>query len=385
MALQFNPYPYRQEEPSQGSDIASSITSGLSGLSDTFLRAMQMRAEERKNRALMDMAKRKESREASQQAIQNAYEYGTPIDSSAMVTAPAGVAARSMFMPGANRPAGGIGPSMPGQGQVGSEMRLVDAFNKWRSGGMKAAEARPEFIPALGQDERKQFYETANPKPIPNYVIPNLDASGNVQGFTPLPAGSKPAGGVARPPTPQAGMTPGGRQLPPNSILAVNEGKAVARMLPEVETALQQNEALFGPAMGRFGQVNPYDTQAQTVDARMRTASQAFGRFMEGGVLRKEDEEKYRKMFPQLSDTPVVAQNKLSIVRRMLAQKYQSDRQSLGDSGYDVGGLGELEIPPSIFDQSSTGRSNGGLMWQGRPLKDTPANRAWLAAQGGSQ
>lgn len=142
-----------------------------------------------------------------------------------------------------------------------------------------------------------------------------------------------------------------GKQLPPSNVLAVNEGKSVARMLPEVETALEQNKGIFGPVRGRAGSVNPYDTTAQTVDARMRTASQAFGKFMEGGVLRKEDEEKYRKMFPQLSDTPEVAQNKLSIVRRMLAENYESSRKSLGESGYNVSGLGELEIPPSIFDK----------------------------------
>lgn len=151
-----------------------------------------------------------------------------------------------------------------------------------------------------------------------------------------------------------------GKQLPPNNVLAVNEGQSVARMLPEVEAALQDNKSLFGPLKGRVGASNPYDTTAQTVDARMRTAAQSFGKFMEGGVLRKEDEEKYRKMFPQLSDTPEVAQNKLSIVRRMLAQQYESNRKSLGDSGYDVSGLGELSIPDSIFKDPNTGKTDGG-------------------------
>ena len=30
-------------------------------------------------------------------------------------------------------------------------------------------------------------------------------------------------------------------------------------------------------------------------------------------------------------------------------------------------------------------QGQGDLMWQGRPIKDTPANRAWLAAQQGGQ
>lgn len=144
-----------------------------------------------------------------------------------------------------------------------------------------------------------------------------------------------------------------GRILPANAVLALNEGKAVARILPEVEQAIKENESMFGPVGGRLQGMNPYDEKAQTVDARMRTASQAFGRFMEGGVLRKEDEEKYRKMFPQLSDIPGVAKNKLSIVRRQLAQKYQDDKGALGGSGYDIAGFGDLEIPASLFGEAA--------------------------------
>lgn len=151
----------------------------------------------------------------------------------------------------------------------------------------------------------------------------------------------------------------GAKQLPANTVLALNEGKNVARLLPEVEQAIMQNVNIFGPVKGRAGGVNPYDKQAQTVDARMRTASQAFGRFMEGGVLRKEDEEKYRKMFPQLKDTPDLAQNKLAMVRRQIAQKYEDDKNTLGNSGYDVSGFGSLDVPRSLFGSSKIKVSNG--------------------------
>lgn len=140
------------------------------------------------------------------------------------------------------------------------------------------------------------------------------------------------------------------KRLPPDKVLALNEGKNVARLLPEVEQALSKNAAIFGPVEGKARGSNPYDTNAQTVDARMRTAAQAFGRFMEGGVLRKEDEEKYRKMFPQLNDTPELAKNKLAIVQRQLIQKYEDDKATLGRSGYDVGGFESLSAPASVFD-----------------------------------
>lgn len=153
---------------------------------------------------------------------------------------------------------------------------------------------------------------------------------------------------------------PSGKMLPPASVLALNEGAAVARQLPDVAAALKEASSFMGPAGGRLGTANPYDEKAQTIDARFRTASQSFGRFMEGGVLRKEDEEKYRKMFPQLSDTPEVAKNKLSIVQRLLAQKYESDKGALGGSGYDVSGFGSLQIPESLFDGGGKIRVSNG-------------------------
>lgn len=145
-----------------------------------------------------------------------------------------------------------------------------------------------------------------------------------------------------------------GKMLPPATVLALNEGQAVARLLPDVEAALRDAKDIIGPVRGRIGAGNPYWEKAQTLDARFRTASQAYGRFAEGGVLRKEDEEKYRKMFPQLTDGSVqIAKNKLSIVRRQLAQKYESDKAALDQSGYDISGFGTLNIPPSLFGEGS--------------------------------
>lgn len=146
---------------------------------------------------------------------------------------------------------------------------------------------------------------------------------------------------------------PKGKMIPAPTLLNLNEGKAVSLLLPEVAQALEQNLDILGPIKGRAGSLNPYDTRAQTVDARFRTASQAFGRVMEGGVLRKEDEEKYRKMFPQLTDKPEVAKNKLAIVQRQLAQKMNSDISALRDSGYDVSGVPQLDVTGSVFNRQS--------------------------------
>lgn len=131
----------------------------------------------------------------------------------------------------------------------------------------------------------------------------------------------------------------GKKQLPPDKVMAMAEGASVSRMLPELNTMIDENKDIFGPISGRIKRANVYDTQGQSLDAKVRAMSQAFGRFMEGGVLRKEDEVKYYKMFPQLSDKPDVARNKLKNVSEILSRQYNDKKQSLNDSNYDVSGL----------------------------------------------
>lgn len=130
-----------------------------------------------------------------------------------------------------------------------------------------------------------------------------------------------------------------GKQLSASEVLKVNEGNAIPTLLTDVSETISQNPALFSPGVGTARSINPWDTQAQTADAQLRTASQAFGRFMEGGVLRKEDEDKYRKMFPKLGDTKEVAANKLALIQRQLINKQKSDLDALKASGYNTSGV----------------------------------------------
>jgi hypothetical protein len=147
------------------------------------------------------------------------------------------------------------------------------------------------------------------------------------------------------------------RRLPPDKVLAVNEGNQIPDLLQDIRGSIDKNSGLFGPVAGRIAGMNPYDERAATLDAQLRAGSQAFGRYMEGGVLRKEDEDKYRKMFPNLSDTKEIAANKLAIVERLLAKKQNSNIEALSASGYDVGGVGRggLSVPdvPNVLRRGS--------------------------------
>lgn len=198
-------------------------------------------------------------------------------------------------------------------------------------------------------------WETVKPKAASYSAEKYKDAKGVVR----IGTMNSATGEIVRKPTdPEAPTTASPteqpKMLPANTVLALNEGKNVARLLPDVESAIKKNLGKYGPVTGRISTANPYNTNAQTFEARMKTASQAFGRFMEGGVLRKEDEIKYVKMFPQASDKDEVKINKLAIIRRTLAQKYEDDRKTLGASGYDVSGFEELSIPESVFEEKAT-------------------------------
>lgn len=133
-----------------------------------------------------------------------------------------------------------------------------------------------------------------------------------------------------------------GTRLPADKVLTVQAGQQIPKQLDDIEQTIANNQDQFGPVKGLIGGMNPYNQKTQTIDAQVRTAAQNFGRFMEGGVLRKEDELKYMKMFPQLRDTPEVAQNKLMLIRKALEEKNVADVAALQRSGYDTTAFNEI-------------------------------------------
>ncbi len=113
------------------------------------------------------------------------------------------------------------------------------------------------------------------------------------------------------------------RPLPPTQATTLSEGFQIPLVTKSLEEFLDENNKnykghLFGPVEGLKAK-NPWDIKHKTIDDDLRRASQVIGRYMEGGVLRKEDEEKYRRMLPQITDTVKVAKDKLSGVYSFLA------------------------------------------------------------------
>ena len=138
------------------------------------------------------------------------------------------------------------------------------------------------------------------------------------------------------------------RQLSATEVGKYNEGNQIPTILNDIETVVSGNKDMFGPVSGRLSSLNPYNEKAKTMDAQLLAAAQTVGKFLEGGVLRAEDIPKYRKMLPDLSDSPEVAANKLAAVRRLLITKQNSDISALKGAGYDVSSIDKGFVAPEL-------------------------------------
>lgn len=101
------------------------------------------------------------------------------------------------------------------------------------------------------------------------------------------------------------------------------------------------NNTANGPIAGRVRSLNPYDTEAQGLQANLARVKQLIGKALEGGVLRKEDEEKYSKILPTIKDTDANAVYKVNQIADDLERKLLLYRQNLGQGtgGIDVNAL----------------------------------------------
>jgi hypothetical protein len=119
-------------------------------------------------------------------------------------------------------------------------------------------------------------------------------------------------------------------------------------MLDSLSKSIEENKDLIGPIEGRAKSFNPYDTKAQSFQSQVNATKQIVGKYLEEGVLRLEDEKKYERILPKISDTPEVAREKLANVRKLIDEKYKSQTETLGRAGYDITDLAQQETPNQI-------------------------------------
>lgn len=380
-ALNFDPSPYlqlyqqRREAENQPPPWANASQNIMSGL-DLLLR-------EKRQKELMDMEREKLNFSRNQQLFENENKYGK--DPTGIDIGVQGGIGQSSFMPG-SLPRGVEGPQ-PAMKMV-TNMPLVEALNKFRAGGLKPSPENAQFMPYLGEEEKKRYYDNANknlngPKSI-DEILANKVSSGEItlEQAMEMKKSSSPGtfimGGVTGegipvfyntkdPSNVQTGQVPGGGILYPKTpSLDQSNAGIYGQRANEANTQLESLiKNGFDPSSletQAFSHI-PNLLQPENVQAYeqlKRNFINATLRRESGATIRQEEmDEGNRQYFPQGGDKP-----------ETLKQKEQN-RKTVIES------LGRIAGP--------MGNKVGVLMWNGRLLKDTPANREWLKSRGGGQ
>jgi len=99
-------------------------------------------------------------------------------------------------------------------------------------------------------------------------------------------------------------------------------------------------------------------SQRKKAQASIDRVKQVIGKALEGGVLRKEDEEKYKKILPTIADSPGIIEFKIKELEHDLEIRRQQFIDNLRRSGYDVSGfdvgdpLDDREVSPLTNDEA---------------------------------
>lgn len=96
-----------------------------------------------------------------------------------------------------------------------------------------------------------------------------------------------------------------GKPLSEGAITKLSDSRSAVGALRDLREVLKANEQYIGPLSG-LQAVNPY-SEARKAQANIDLVRQRVGKALEGGVLRKEDEEKYKKILATLTDVPSTA------------------------------------------------------------------------------
>lgn len=121
--------------------------------------------------------------------------------------------------------------------------------------------------------------------------------------------------------------------LSDTAIKEVSQTQKALEDLDILKEKISANLQFVGPIKG-LQKINPFSKSRQ-IQADVDRVRQTVGKALEGGVLRKEDEEKYKKILATLTDTPETAIYKIDALRSSLERdiaNYKSLQQSAGRS-----------------------------------------------------
>ena len=115
------------------------------------------------------------------------------------------------------------------------------------------------------------------------------------------------------------------------AITKIADLQSALSNLENLDTLVDENKGFIGPLKGIQAK-NPW-SKARFAQADIDRVRQQVGKALEGGVLRKEDEEKYKKILPTMSDTYKTAKYKIKALYDAISRDmkdYENKQQTYG-------------------------------------------------------
>ena len=133
-----------------------------------------------------------------------------------------------------------------------------------------------------------------------------------------------------------------GKALEAGAVKDIAQSKGALDQLDLLQSKLKGNTKYLGPIAG-LQSLNPW-SDAKKILADLDLTRQNVGKALEGGVLRKEDEEKYKKILSTVFDIPDLAESKLEGLKVRIQRDMDIYKQELRASGRRVNDGGK---PPA--------------------------------------
>lgn len=135
-------------------------------------------------------------------------------------------------------------------------------------------------------------------------------------------------------------------KLSDTAIEKITQTEGALENLNVLTDVIKNNLEYVGPVKG-LQKYNPY-SKARQAQADIDRVRQTVGKALEGGVLRKEDEEKYKKILATLNDTPETALYKIEALKSSLERDIQNYKSNQSEAGRYVKESGTSSKPEDL-------------------------------------
>jgi hypothetical protein len=146
------------------------------------------------------------------------------------------------------------------------------------------------------------------------------------------------------------------KTVPETTVAKFTQGQSAIDEVRSLRGEIAQNPDIMGPVKG-MSTYSPFTFDNETIEKqkelnnRFMLLRQTVGKLFEGGVLRKEDETKYKRIFVDIRTDPKVGSANMKELETMLRRDVSRYMDNMGRAGYDTGGFvdavkGAATLPP---------------------------------------